>query len=142
MPKVSVIIATYNRPHLLPRAMEGARAAGADVEVVVVDDASSDETADVCNGYHDTRYVRAARNLKVAGARKLGVLASSGEYISFLDDDDVRPPKSLSVRLEALASAPGAEFGAVTHILRPCCGWTASAGGGRGAIWNRTSDTS
>jgi glycosyltransferase involved in cell wall biosynthesis len=110
MPKVSVIITTYNRPHLLPRAIESARTAGTDVEIVVVDDASRDDTADVCSNYTDIRYVRAERNQKVAGARNLGIRASSGEYISFLDDDDVRLPGSLNIQIEALASTPGAEF--------------------------------
>lgn len=108
MPKVSVIITTYNRPQLLPRAIESARAAGTDVEIVVVDDASRDETAGVCRNYPDIRYVRAERNLKVAGARNLGILASGGEYVSFLDDDDVRLPRSLNMQIEALASAPDA----------------------------------
>src|SRR5205823_14525722 len=48
MPAVSVIIPTRERPHLLRRAVESARAAGENVEVVVVDDASTDETANVC----------------------------------------------------------------------------------------------
>lgn len=110
MPKVSVIITTHNRPHLLPRAIESARTAGTDVEVVVVDDASTDETADVCNNYYDIRYVRTERNQKVAGARNLGILASSGEYVSFLDDDDVRLPQSLNIQLEDLASSPDVAF--------------------------------
>src|SRR5262245_29600231 len=48
MPRVSLIIPTFDRPHLLPRAVESARLAGTDVEVIVVDDASSDSTARVC----------------------------------------------------------------------------------------------
>ena len=110
MPKVSVIITTYNRPHLLPRAIESARAAGSDVEIVVVDDASTDQTAKVCNASSNIRYVRADRNYGVAGARNLGIRASSGEYICFLDDDDVRLPHSLDIQIEALASAPDAGF--------------------------------
>lgn len=46
MTKASIIITTHNRPHLLPRAVESARAAGSDVEIVVVD-ASTDENAAV-----------------------------------------------------------------------------------------------
>ena len=110
MPKVSVIIATYNRPHLLPRAIESARAAGTNVEIIVVDDASTDETARVCKDFSNIRYVRAERNYGVAGARNLGILASSGEYICFLDDDDVRLPQSLDIQSEALASAADAGF--------------------------------
>jgi glycosyltransferase involved in cell wall biosynthesis len=47
MPLTSIIITTHNRPHLLTRAVESARAAGTNVEVVVVDDASTDETDSV-----------------------------------------------------------------------------------------------
>lgn len=50
MAKVSVIIPTFNRPHLLPRAVRSAQRAGRDVEVIVVDDASVDQTASVCRG--------------------------------------------------------------------------------------------
>jgi len=108
MPTVSVIITTHNRPHLLPRAVESARAAGSDVEVVVVDDASSDETAEVCHRLEGIRYVRVERNQGVAGARNIGLLSSRGEYVSFLDDDDVRLRGSLDLQLAALRAAPEA----------------------------------
>lgn len=110
MHKVSVIIATYNRPRLLPRAVESARGAGRDVEVVVVDDASTEETAEACLAFPDVRYLRVERNQGLGGARNLGILASSGEYITFLDDDDVRLPGSLDVQVEALKAAPEAGF--------------------------------
>jgi glycosyltransferase involved in cell wall biosynthesis len=99
---VSVIIPTCNRPHLLPRAINSAFAGGTDVEVVVVDDASSDETADVCHGIRGIKYVRLEHNQGVAGARNEGVLASSADYIALLDDDDVRLPGSLDLQLSAL----------------------------------------
>jgi glycosyltransferase involved in cell wall biosynthesis len=108
MPEVSVIIPTYNRPDLLPRAVESALAAGTNVEVVVVDDASSDETATVCQSLHGIKYVRLPKNQGVAGARNAGVLASSAEYVAFLDDDDVRLPGSLDLQLARLRDAPNA----------------------------------
>lgn len=106
MPSVSVIIPTRNRSQLLPRAIESARAAGTDVEVVVVDDASTDETAEVCRGINGIRYVRLERHQNVAGARNIGVLNSRGEYITFLDDDDVRLEGSINFQVEALCCAP------------------------------------
>ena len=108
MPTVSIIIATHSRPHLLPRAVESARRAGTDVEIILVDDASTDETAEVCRNFSDVRYLRADRNRQVAGARNLGLRASNGEYVCFLDDDDARLPQSLKKQIEALASAPEA----------------------------------
>jgi glycosyltransferase involved in cell wall biosynthesis len=106
MPKVSVIIATRNRRALLPRAVESARRAGRDVEVVVVDDASEDGTGEVCRGWADVRYVGARRRLGPAGARNVGIVASSSPYISFLDDDDVRLPGSLDAQAEILEAHP------------------------------------
>ena len=132
MPSVSVIIPTFNRPHLLPRAIESAFAAGTDVEVVVVDDASTDETAEVCQAIEDIKYVRLEHNQGVAGARNVGVLASSADYIALLDDDDVRLPGSLDRQLAALKESDAALiygqalFGGATdlmaqrHYPQPC----------------------
>ena len=108
MPRASIIIATHSRPQQLPRAVESARAAGREVEIVVVDDASSDETAEVCRGLSGINYVRLDRNQRVAGARNVGLVASRGEYLSFLDDDDTRLPGSLDAQLEALDQEPQA----------------------------------
>jgi glycosyltransferase involved in cell wall biosynthesis len=110
MPSVSIIIPTHDRPHLLPRAVESARAAGADVEIIVVDDASVDETAAVCSGLTGIKYIRLERNQGVAGARNVGVLASSSELIAFLDDDDLRLPGSLDLQIKALAASPASGF--------------------------------
>ncbi|HEV7682948.1 MAG TPA: glycosyltransferase family 2 protein [Pyrinomonadaceae bacterium] len=110
MPSVSIIIPTHDRPHLLPRAVESARAAGTDVEIIVVDDASIDETASVCRGLTGIKYIRLERNQGVAGARNVGVLASSSEFIAFLDDDDIRLPGSLDLQTKALAANPASGF--------------------------------
>lgn len=107
MPRISVVIPTHNRPQLLPRAVESAFAAGTDVEVVVVDDASTDETAAVCKGLDGIKYVRVEHNQGVAGARNIGVLASAAEYIALLDDDDVRVAGSFDLQLARLRDEPG-----------------------------------
>src|SRR5258706_11551861 len=107
-PKASIIIATHDRPQLLPRAVESARAAGTSVEIVVVDDASTDQTAQLCQTLSGIKYVRTERNQRVAGARNIGLVASCGEYISFLDDDDARLPGSLDDQIEALEREPQA----------------------------------
>jgi glycosyltransferase involved in cell wall biosynthesis len=102
MPKASIIIPTHNRPHSLSRAINSARASGTDIEVVVVDDASSDETAKICRSVSGIAYVRAERNQGVAGARNIGLVASRGGYISFLDDDDMRLAGSLDQQIALL----------------------------------------
>jgi glycosyltransferase involved in cell wall biosynthesis len=98
MPGISVIIPTHRRPHLLPRAVESTLAAAADVEVVVVDDASTDETSQVCQAVKGIRYIRLEHNQGMAGARNVGILASSAEYIALLDDNDVRLPGCLDLQ--------------------------------------------
>ena len=108
MPNVSVIIPTHARPDLLPRTVQSAREAGTGVEIIVVDDASTDATAEVCRTLSDIRYVRVDRNQGVAGARNIGLVASSSEYVCFLDDDDVRLPTSLDQQTRILDQTPEA----------------------------------
>jgi glycosyltransferase involved in cell wall biosynthesis len=108
MSTTSIIIATHERPHLLPRAIESARAAGTDVEVVVVDDASAAATQRICHNLKGITYVRLDRNQRVAGARNIGILNSTGEYLSFLDDDDTRLEGSIDLQVAALESTPEA----------------------------------
>lgn len=110
MPTVSLIIPTFDRPHLLPRAVASALAGGTDVEVIVVDDASTDETASVCAKLSGIKYVRLDRNQEVAGARNVGILESSAEFIAFLDDDDLRLPGSLDRQIALLEATPDAGF--------------------------------
>jgi glycosyltransferase involved in cell wall biosynthesis len=102
MSLTSIIITTHNRPHLLRRAVESARAAGTNIEVIVVDDASSDETGSLCSTLSWIKYVRVERNQRVAGARNVGLLASCGEYVTFLDDDDLRLPNSVDEQVKLL----------------------------------------
>lgn len=106
MPRVSIIISTHSRPHLLPRAVESAFAAGDDVEVIVVDDASIDETAEICRKLPGIKYVRVDRNQQTAGARNIGILNSTAQYIGFLDDDDWRLPGVLNEQIEILNQNP------------------------------------
>lgn len=110
MSKVSVIIPTFNRPHLLPRAVESVHRAGRDIEVIVVDDASADSTAKVCATLRDIKYIRLERNQGVAGARNVGLLESTGEFIAFLDDDDLRLPDSLDHQVSLLEANHEAGF--------------------------------
>ena len=108
MPLTSIIIPTHDRPALLPRAVESARRAGAEIEIVVVDDGSTDETRDVCASLRDVVYVRLEERHGVGYARAAGIAASSGTYISFLDDDDARLPGSIDRQLAILETAPDA----------------------------------
>lgn len=102
--KITVVIPTYNRARLLPRAIESARQAGSDLEVIVVDDCSTDDTPEVCATMTEIRYIRLSSNGGLAHARNAGVAESSCEFVAFLDDDDLRLPGSLDKQLRALTS--------------------------------------
>ncbi|MEP6848117.1 MAG: glycosyltransferase family 2 protein, partial [Acidobacteriota bacterium] len=108
MSTVSIIITTFSRPSLLPRAVASAFAAGSDVEVIVVDDASTDETAEVCSKLGRIKYIRLDKNLGTARARNAGIDASLGQFISFHDDDDRKLPGTLDELTAILEANPNA----------------------------------
>jgi GT2 family glycosyltransferase len=101
-PAISIIIPTYNRPHLLPRAVKSALEQTVDdVEVIVVDDASP---AHVNLPEHPRlRIVRLSVNSGAAAARNAGALVARGRWITYLDDDDQLLPHMAAVSLDALA---------------------------------------
>ncbi|ELY60614.1 glycosyltransferase family 2 protein [Natronolimnohabitans innermongolicus] len=105
MPRVSVVIPTYNRAETLPRAIDSAlEQTMDDLEVVVVDDGSSDETQSVLADYDDPRVrpIVHATNQGANVARNTGIEYARGEYIAFLDSDDTWQPTKLERQLEAL----------------------------------------
>ncbi|WP_144799993.1 glycosyltransferase family 2 protein [Halorubrum depositum] len=105
MPTVSVIIPTYNRADVLPRSIDSALDQTLeDVEVVVVDDASDDDTASVVNEYDDSRltYLEHETNRGGSAARNTGIEAATGDYIALLDSDDVWAPTKLEQQVETL----------------------------------------
>jgi glycosyltransferase involved in cell wall biosynthesis len=110
MARTSIIIPTHNRAALLPRAIESARAAGEDVEVIVVDDASTDETPTLCRNMAGIVYLRLEQNGGQANARNVGIGRSSGDFLAFLDDDDLRIPGSIDEQAELLGNNPELSF--------------------------------
>ena len=104
MPAVSVVITTYNRAQFLQRAIQSALQAGSDLEVVVVDDCSTDQTPELCAKIANIRYVRLSANQGLAHARNVGIANTSSEFIAFLDDDDLRLPGSLDKQLERMVA--------------------------------------
>jgi glycosyltransferase involved in cell wall biosynthesis len=110
MPRASIIIPTFNRCSLLTRAVKSALLAGGDTEVIIVDDASTDETPKVCANFEGVRVIRLDRNVGLAGARNAGIRVARGDYIALLDDDDVRLPDSLPAQIHLLDEHPEAAF--------------------------------
>jgi glycosyltransferase involved in cell wall biosynthesis len=114
--KVSVIIPTYNRAHLLPESVGSVLSQGYEsVEVVVVDDGSTDNTEEVVRSLGERVIYIRQKNSGASAARNYGVLCSSGEYVQFLDSDDVLLPTCIEKLAAALDANPdcGAAY----------CGW-------------------
>jgi glycosyltransferase involved in cell wall biosynthesis len=91
VPLVSAIIATYKRAGLVPKAIESVRRQTyRNLEIIVVDDESPDNTRDIVQAIPDDRihYIRHEKNKGLPAGRNTGIRAATGEYIAFLDDDD------------------------------------------------------
>ena len=102
--KISVVIATRNRANLLDGALESLRAqlGAPDVEAVVVDNGSSDDTRAVAER-HGATYVFEAQPNRAA-ARNAGIAAATGEIVLFIDDDVVLPPYFVAAHARAHAA--------------------------------------
>jgi glycosyltransferase involved in cell wall biosynthesis len=116
---VSIIIPTYNRAELLPRAIDSVLAQTyQDFDIVVVDDGSTDGTRSVVEAYEDARvrYVRLPKRRGVSAARNAGMAASGGEWIGFLDSDDEWLPEKLERQLALADVDPSLDIIQGWHI--------------------------
>jgi len=108
-PLVSIIMPTYNRARLVGRAVDSVLAQTyRNFEFIIVDDASTDETAQVIASIADDR-IRFFRNDARRGAafsRNVGIRAATGQYIGFQDSDDEWNPDKLARQMAALANTP------------------------------------
>lgn len=116
---VSIIIPAYNQAHFLPFAIESVLAQSySNWECIIVDDGSTDETAQVARQYtHPAiRYLHQI-NQGLSAARNSGLAASRGEFISFLDADDAFFPEKLELLLTEFKQNPGLALVAGQAIL-------------------------
>ncbi|MFJ6321809.1 MULTISPECIES: glycosyltransferase family 2 protein [unclassified Rhizobium] len=112
IPDVSFVIAAYNAEETLERAIDSALAQGAvSMEVVVVDDCSTDSTRDIVGNHPDprVRLVAMARNSGPGAARNAGLDAARGRWVAVLDSDDALRPDRMA-RLIARAERAGAQI--------------------------------
>ena len=95
-PTISVVIPAYNTGSFVREALDSALNQTLSAhEVIVVDDGSTDDTAEICRGYRNAiRYVR-QENRGLSAARNTGIEAATGDWIALLDSDDVFLPDRL-----------------------------------------------
>lgn len=151
MPKASVIIPTYNRSGVVKQAISCVlNQTEPDVQVVVVDDGSQDDTRAVVEGLREDRVSYYWKtNSGPAGARNHGLSKAEGQYVAFLDSDDYWPADYLEVMLGRLEQAQdfGAAYSPITVVYpdgsevksykRPDgkSGWIAADLFMRGFVW-------
>ena len=119
-PTVSVIIPTYNRAHLIGRALDSVlNQTYKDFEVIIIDDGSQDNTKEIVDCFTDRRirYICLERNMGAGAARNKGIEASEGYYISFQDSDDEWLPDKLKKQVDIL----DAGFSEVGYVYTDMC---------------------
>jgi len=114
--KVSCIITTFNRASLLSRAIFSVtNQTYQNVELIIIDDNSSDDTKEIVSGFSDPRivYIKNKKNLGLSGARNIGAELATGEYVAFLDDDDEWKPDKIEKQLDVFRNSEFLNLGLV-----------------------------
>ncbi|HZF68828.1 MAG TPA: glycosyltransferase family A protein [Gemmatirosa sp.] len=113
-----MIVPCYRQARYLPDAIESLRAQShRNLEIIVVDDGSPDDVAEALRAHPDVQLVR-HRHRGPSAARNAGLAHARGEYVAFLDADDVLYPDALARGLEALERHPDCAFAAGGHTVR------------------------
>lgn len=114
-PLVTVVVPAYNAERFLAETLEAVLAQDySPIELIVVDDGSSDSTADVVARFASARYLR-QENSGPSAARNAGISASTGELITFCDSDDTYRPDKVSAQVRYLAAHPDVDCVMVHH---------------------------
>lgn len=106
MIKLSIIIPVYNEAPFLRRCLDSVMCKDESVQVIVIDDASTDGSAEICDEYRDLFTIRHfSENQGVSKARNYGILLARGKYITFLDSDDEMSPDGIWNMLKVIETA-------------------------------------
>ncbi|MFI5323865.1 MAG: glycosyltransferase family 2 protein, partial [Thermodesulfobacteriota bacterium] len=108
MPRVSVIIPTYNRLILLKNSVSSVLSQTyRDFELLVIDDCSTDDTYDEMAKIADkrVRYIKNTSNKGISATRNIALSNTNGKYIAFLDDDDEWMPDKLEKQLNIIENS-------------------------------------
>ncbi|MBV6406281.1 MAG: hypothetical protein GFGODING_03066 [Flavobacteriales bacterium] len=108
-PLVSIIMPAYNAEPFIGQAIASVIAqTHSHWELIIVDDGSTDRTGALIDAFVDVRIIRYHKpNGGIGSARNMGLAAARGEYLCFLDADDMLPPRSIASRVELLEADPG-----------------------------------
>lgn len=108
MTKLSIIIPVYNEAPFLRRCLDSVKCKNSDVEIIVIDDGSTDGSAEICDEYRDIenfKIVHHFANWGVSMTRNHGMALAEGKYITFLDSDDEMSKDGIWNMLEVIREA-------------------------------------
>ena len=132
MPQISVIIPTYNRERFVGKAIDSVmRQSFADLELIVIDDGSTDSTRQILEAYGATVRCIFQENAGVSSARNAGIKVAQGTWVAFLDSDDEWTKDYLSCQVAQIQKFPEA----VAHIANAV---TILPNGGRSSLFFET----
>jgi glycosyltransferase involved in cell wall biosynthesis len=120
--RLSVVIPCYNAARFLAAALDSVVEQGvSDLEIIVIDDGSSDDSAAIARSHRGPVTCVSQPNAGISPARNAGVRLARGEFLAFLDADDVWTEGSLAARFAVFDNYPSTEcvFGALQQFLEP-----------------------
>ena len=112
-PEISVVMPAYNAANYIAESIQSLiNQTYSDWELIVVNDGSTDNTVEIINKFTADSRIKliSQKNQGVSAARNSGINASRGNYISFLDADDIFMPDNLKLKLEAMKNVPDADY--------------------------------
>ena len=125
-PLVSVVVPTFNYGHCVVDAVESALAQTyVPVEVIVIDDGSTDDTRARLEPYRDRINYVFQPNQGLSAARNTGIRAATGSLIALLDSDDAFHPRKLELQVAHLTAHPAVGVVATDHFTDPAQRWPA-----------------
>ncbi|MFX0093636.1 MAG: glycosyltransferase family 2 protein [Candidatus Hodarchaeota archaeon] len=108
-PLVSIILPTYNRGHVIARAIQSVlNQTYSNFELIIIDDGSCDDTESVVKSFNDSRikYFRQNKNYGASIVRNIGIKTARGDYIAFQDSDDLWLPHKLERQVKSFETSP------------------------------------
>lgn len=120
-PLVTVVLPTHNRGHIIRISLASVLAQTyGNLEVIVVDDASTDDTAEVISEVTDRRlrYVRLGENVGAAATRNKGISLAAGEFVFFQDSDDIWLPEKIALQMKSYHELTARHDGVVGGFCR------------------------
>lgn len=122
MPLISVVMPVYNGEKYIKQAVDSVFAQEVPLELLVIDDGSTDGTEKVLSAYNgrkDFRYIKNEKNMGAAGSRNRGVREAEGTYIAFLDADDWWAEGKLKEQLEVLKRTGAVLCSTAREMMNP-----------------------